>query len=353
MCQIRVWIVVMGVLIAQNIVWGQYSGGTGTVDDPWIIATAHDLSTLTGNTGHWGDAFVQSEIIDMTTENPITPIGTSDAPFTGSYDGVGNSIDNVLVLGVTQEQPGGDGLFGVVQGAVGVVTIENLSLNTPTVIGASPDTGGLIGRIDRGTVQNCHVRGGCISGTETVGGLIGHVLDSAVIVRCYATTSVLGAENVGGLIGWNTGTVEDCYCKQHMIAQWGLSSTDSTNPALGGLVGYNFTGRIASCYTDCDKILSTSSQETPSDVGGLVGRWVLGQDSILLGPLNYSNQETSGLPTTSNNAIGSPANTDMKAWSNLIAISVPQSMLQLKSTFKNWDFEYVWTIAEGNSPELR
>jgi len=353
MWQFRVLPILLGALIVHGSAFGQFSGGSGTTTDPWVLATAADIANLATTSTYWGDAFVQSAAIDMSAENPIQPIGIFDEPFTGTYDGGGFTIEDLIVLGRLQSQPGGDGFFGVVQASGAGFTIKELTLVSPTVIGASPDTGGLVGRMDGGIVQDCQVRGGCISGAENVGGLIGHVLDRGMILRCCSATCALGAENVGGLIGLNTGVVEDCYCQRNMVVQWGTQSSGSANVDLGGLIGRNFTGWVASCYADCDEVLSQVDPLVTINAGGLVGTWVPDQGPFLFGPANYSCQDTLGLPATFNNAIGSPASADLKAWSNMVAVSIPQALLHLKSTFRSWDFEYVWTIVSGKSPELR
>src|SRR6056297_3611703 len=84
-----------------------YSGGSGTSDDPYQIATTADLIELSNNSGDWGKYFKQKADItfdadetqvdwdgDGTLEHGsggddtfgFSPIGNNSTNFTGSYD---------------------------------------------------------------------------------------------------------------------------------------------------------------------------------------------------------------------------------------------------------------------------
>lgn len=353
--------ILLGVLCTASAVTAraEYSGGLGTAEQPWIIGTPSDLITLARTPGHWGNHFVQSLDIDMKGHGPIGPIGTSDARFTGTYQGTGSRILNLTLLGGTQAQPGGDGLFGVVMGTGTDPVIQRVILENPMVMGASEDSGGLVGRLEGGTVRWCGVRGGYVSGTGNTGGLAGHVLAQATVQECYATTFVLGAVRVGGLVGCNAGVVQECYCTDHSVTHWGPQPTDADEVCLGGLVGCNDAGRILGCYAHCARIWSRPGATVTVYTGGLVGRWILDPEERLFPPYSFSNQDTPGLVQPVRNALGAPSSTDNTAWSNLVGQSVPMNatsgwLLRERSTFKPlWDFEYVWTIQDNDTPRLR
>ena len=180
------------------------------------------------NDGNADDAY--NTDLDTTNGNWM-PIGEEDFnvfgdPFTGTFDGNGNTISNMFVA-ITRTSAR-LGLFGVIgRGAV----IRDVGLVGASVRGTSArsDAGGLAG-----------VSGGTISGS-------------------YVTGSVSGVGyRVGGLVGWNNGTIRDSY------AASSVRSTGTISEA-GGLVGYNI-GTISGSY------VTGSVSNVGYRAGGLVGR---------------------------------------------------------------------------------
>lgn len=351
---LRMMVALVCVLAGHGSAQNKYNGGLGTAGKPWVIHTPADLAALAADPNDWDDRFLQDRLLEMSGLDPIRPIGTFEQPFTGAYNGGGYTIRNLTILGAAQSQPGGDGLFGVVQGNGTGVTIQKLILENATVLGASTNTGGLIGRIGNGIVQQCGVKGGCVSGTVNTGGLIGQVEADAAVRECYATAHVLGAERVGGLVGLNAGVVADCYSKSNAVAQWGDWPPIGESVNVGGLVGFNFAGWIATSYADCDRVLFRADVTlTPINRGGLVGAWVPGGSAPYVVSGNYSSRDTAGLAATGNNALGTPTSASLTHWSNLVATSVPDAALRQRSTFKGWDFDFTWTMDCDGTPTLK
>ena len=115
---------------------------------------------------------------------------------------------------------------------------------------------GLFGDLGSGSnVRNLGIEGGSLSGNEYVGGLVGFNV-SGRISACYATGDASGSGSVGGLVGWNLdGTISACYA----------TGDASGSGSVGGLVGWNLDGTISACY-------ATGNATGGSDyVGGLVG----------------------------------------------------------------------------------
>ena len=112
--------------------------------------------------------------------------------------------------------------------------------------------GSLVGCLYHGTVANCHVQGGSVSGSLCVGGLVGY--NNGTIINCTSSASILwGHGKIGGLVGDNDGRIIECNSSGELSSHW----------FPGGLVGRN-SGIISKCY---------SSSEVLGDhnVGGLVG----------------------------------------------------------------------------------
>ncbi|MHC4461103.1 MAG: GLUG motif-containing protein, partial [Planctomycetota bacterium] len=190
-------------------------------------------------------------------------ISSYDIPFTGVFDGNNHTIANFTY---TSADTIHIGLFRYIRGEN--TEIKNLGLIDPNVdAGAGDDVGSLVGRLNCGTITNCYVQGGSVTGDDYVGGLVGtsgfidddFEASPGTISNCYTTVSVTGDDFVGGLVGDNRGTITNCY------------STGSTSgdDGIGGLSGYNggyngYDTTISNCY-------SSGSVSGYTCVGGLVG----------------------------------------------------------------------------------
>jgi len=250
--------------------WG-YSGGTGTPEDPYQIATAADLILLGETPEDYDKHFIMIADIDL---DPNLPGGrvfdraviAADAgpgqehqgtPFGGVFDGKEHRILNLTIAGVRYL-----GLFGSVGGS-GIVS--NLSLEQVNVAAAtgwvevgggkyrheSRYIGALVGA-NSGHLSSCYATG-IIRGEVYVGGLVGVNRDT--VADCYTTVTVSATEHtVGGLAGWNSGSIATSYST-------GMVNGDR---CVGGLVAANH-GDITGCR-------STGMVSGDSYVGGLAGR---------------------------------------------------------------------------------
>ena len=146
----------LAVMLMTMTAWAQnesFSGGEGTVDNPYKITTADDLNKLAAdvNSGtRYTDTYFKlmndvsfscnSDWDDLTsTENNFTPIGNSTSnSFRGTFDGNDKSISGIRIYKDTKTTASQNiGLFGVLRG-----TVKNLTL-TDTRIVAYGFTGGI------------------------------------------------------------------------------------------------------------------------------------------------------------------------------------------------------------------
>ncbi len=122
------------------------------------------------------------------------------------------------------------------------------------------DVGGLIGKFNSGTVENCYATGDInIKGSLCHGGLIGEVYEKSEISRCYATgnlscnaTSGYGAGAfTGGLIGYMLSrvSVHDCYATGNVTCKGSWSDCQDHNTYNGGVwIRYrNPVGALIGC----------------------------------------------------------------------------------------------------------
>ncbi|PMR76000.1 MBG domain-containing protein, partial [Billgrantia endophytica] len=179
-----------------------------------------------------------------------TPIGNASNRFTGTFDGSGHVIGDLIVHHPDMSYVG---LFGATGSAS---VIRDIGLQGGRVEG-DEHVGALVGA-NGGTIERSYATGG-VRGNNWdigyIGGLVG--ANSGTITQSYATGNVWGYGNhAGGLVGWNdAGEITQSYAT-------GLVTGHEKN--VGGLVGAN-NGTITQSY-------ATSSVLGNDHVGGLVGR---------------------------------------------------------------------------------
>ncbi len=257
-----------------------FSGGSGTVSDPYQIANAQQLALLSkkvneaNRTAPVTDNFILTQDIHL-TGNDWEPIGTLQGQysyFNGVFDGNGKKIDG-LTIG-TQTKPsntyGEVGLFGDV-GEKAIIKNINLSVT----IYSSQDSsfiGGLAGR-NRGYIINCHVDG-IVSDPSIyvdvfdVGGLVG--INNGSIDTSDSSATVSGGNSDFLSIGGLAGTSSPYYngsSHPPIITNCRASGnvTGGKGATVGGLLGDDINSNIADCYS------TGSATGNQGIVGGLIG----------------------------------------------------------------------------------
>ena len=348
--------------------------GSGTATDPYIIKTVNTLKKVKNNLAAY---YKLANNIDLQNEEWV-PIGTSSAPFVGTFDGDGYTINN---LRVTQSTSSNIGFFGYISKAV----IKNIKLNNVSVTGRQY-IGGLIGySANQNTIQNCSITG-AVSGASFIGGLIGMGSNDNDVTGCSSLVSINGTgDSVGGLIGSTGGDIHKSYA---------TGSVTSTGGSVGGLVGsYNSLGYIAECY-------ATGNVTGTSYVGGLIGNDtgialepIPIKDSYALGNVKatktsapyvggligyvkgysssanirmincYSAGTITGGTTYTGGLVGASSNSAITSCyfdSSVTGFTTPTTQsrtteqLMQQATFIGWDLTSIWKIDEGTSyPYLR
>lgn len=241
----------------------EFAGGTGIVDDPFLVASADHLNRVR----NYKDAyFRQVAHIDLGVSpwkdsKGWQPIGyyrsgghaDNRPPFTGVYDGNSYRIMNLTIQDSTLNTAA---LFGWTREA----ELKNIFLDNVNVRGAWA-VGALSG-INEKVIQiiNCHSTGK-VHGNEAVGGLIGttgfpgyfNTGDEGIMTDCSSSSHVTG-HVAGGLIGWNLADLTDCFAT-------GIINGTGTN--VGGLAGVN-AGNVTNCY-------ASGNVSGKGNVGGLIG----------------------------------------------------------------------------------
>lgn len=276
--------------------------GSGTVDDPILIATAEQLAGFADSvnrgddfSGRYIELAADIYLSDSTLGDSLKhewehPIGqfqsggsgweyTLDtAWFRGHFDGKNHTIYN-LFHGTTPETPDwnnpdnpfGDldgidfsgwdkALFGFVEDA----TIKNVRLENAVVTGASKIATLALEVRGNSLIENCHATG-YVNAVADVGGYAGGLityLTSGQVINCSANVTTLGMRYIGGLIGLVRidGVVRDCSAS---------GAAHCVEYDAGGLVGTN-SGLIENSHAS-GRVSRAYYQHAYYDCGGFVG----------------------------------------------------------------------------------
>ena len=243
-----------------------FGGGTGTQEDPWLIASQADLIALaeflnSGNAATFdtenagvgnchGYYFKQTADIDLTGVT-WEPIGYSGSYyFAGNYDADGHSITNAVSTGKVDP----DGFA----------------------------TAGIFGWVAFGSVKNLHVKNANFlaigqNNYSYVGGIAGVCYGSS-IKNCSVVNSSLESRRnnnnncAGSIVGYSTGgTFEKCAAENNQVKTMayggGFVGEVDDDPSYGA-----GTSTFTNCYTaNCSVSSKTDDVQGVSLVGGFVG----------------------------------------------------------------------------------
>ena len=267
--------------------WAAYSGGTGTKDDPYLIANANDLNKLAHHlnyqsTGYFDDKyFVQTADIDCsgwTYYDTWEVIGKdADHPFGGHYDGGGYSITGFTITTDGQYA----GLFGYIKGGpyngseanTKIAEVHGVVLMNPTITVTANSSDQYAGAVvgyagDCARAYDNTVIGGSVTFTggsnyntnnSYAGGLIGYFSNSnfpKLSGNKVSGTTVSGGGVCGGLVGYhssystqlsgnfadaNVSSVEyDLYQDQHTYGYRQGALAGYCNITSGGVTSVNY-----------------------------------------------------------------------------------------------------------------
>ena len=215
--------------------------------DTFMIGTAAELIALSENFEFEGDpvwgedfSFEQTADIDLAGCD-WSPIGTTDSPFFGGYDGNGFTVSGLNIISTTASDVGffgfvdddfsikkltviGEidiplgstaggrtvgGIAGKISGEIYLSQVmADIDISIRTAAG-SGNIGGLVGQVSYGTIQYSGHRGDfLVTGNKLVGGLVGSVksdrleLKSNYSIATFDVTGLSGADSSSsGIIG--------------------------------------------------------------------------------------------------------------------------------------------------------
>ncbi len=259
------------------------------------IRTAEEFQSLLQQ--YPDENFILENDIDLST---IESAGTIiSGEFIGEIDGKNHSLtgntnpifhtiryakfSNLKLEGSTIDKNETD--IGAFAKIADKVELRNIVARDINVTNKNNNTGGLIGIMTYGDLENVHIIGGNVTGTNRVGtlvgyvgyakikksssngasvasgnvcgGLIGEAINNTMIENCYSIGNASGNQDIGGLVGiLRQSSVQNCFSTVKAIGNVGVAgllgksesnSTVRNNIALGNQIKqYKFDGRTTS-----------------------------------------------------------------------------------------------------------
>lgn len=220
----------------------QTAGGDGSVENPYQIATAEQLDSIRYDTeSHY---YIQTQDIDLSGYGSWVPIGDSDSPFHGSYDG------NYFVIYNTK------------------IDVENCITISP-----NPDP----------YPPTIHAYAGLFGYIYDIYGNDDQYLKNIEMINCNITGKIPGKNDpedyagyyirIGGVAGVGEQTrLINCHVSGDII--FDVGDTDSDN-SIGGIAGKaksaeNCTNDV-NITVDSDRITNINPNSQWADVAGIIG----------------------------------------------------------------------------------
>ncbi|MDD4703522.1 MAG: T9SS type A sorting domain-containing protein [Bacteroidales bacterium] len=253
-------ILILSFLLFYFTSFSQFSGGDGSLSNPYKIKYVKDLITLSNNVingNHYLNGyfimvddinFVSTTIDSSQFFSPIGGRGMTNAlinRFKGNFNGDGYVVKN---LTINTPDDNNTSLFGNIENA----TIQNIGVDNGYFVG-SYNCGGLVGYATNSTIQNSfsksYVSINNSSTASNCGGLVGF-LNNSVINNCYAICNVnvnsnIINGNIGGLVG--SAYYSSTFIFNSYSAPTGFSAP--TNTRAGLFCGNLNTGAtISNCF---------------------------------------------------------------------------------------------------------
>lgn len=252
----------------------------GSEESPYPISTAEDLRNF-ADAVNGGSSTLCAKLMNDIDLNPgttfniadgtytgdeptkWTPMGTTEYPYCGTFDGAGYKISGLYTDGSNAFS----GLFGNCAATDNKApVIKNLSVDNSS-ISASTVAGGIAAYISNGTVSNCSSLDGVFIHSSSTGGIAGNSANCE-ISDCSSYSTVNGRYKAGGIIGeGSANTISKCFNSGTVSVQ-GLGDS-----YVGGISGYESSGsQLSDVYNTGDIYLHYGIiSDSLYDIGGIIG----------------------------------------------------------------------------------
>ncbi len=169
----------------------EFSSGTGTSEDPYLINSTEDFTNFVTNTS-------ASSCYRLCADVSASGITTIETIFSGTLEAAINP-ETQMPYRITNL---GTPLFKTLTG-----TVKNLVLEDVSISGNTGNTGAIACTAESAArIYNVGILSGEVGGTTNTGGLVGLLNGKARVVNCYSYANITGGTNVGGIVGNNNAT---------------------------------------------------------------------------------------------------------------------------------------------------
>ena len=298
-----------------------YTSNLSIKNDQVISSEIRGSGSVGGFIGHLDSSSGKITVKDYELNNTIT--GTSS--YTGGIFGYIYTSGPIEISNIKDtSKVTGSSYTGNIAGYLytyNTATLSDIFLNGTTT-GTSGYAGAIAGYIGSKNLNITKVEShNNVSGYDNVGGLIGKSDYSSnntqFLSNSYSDGTVTGTSNyVGGLVGYaNYLNINNAYS----------TNTVTGKDYVGGLVGYYQNATITNTYA-----LGKVNGNVSNNVGGLIG-----SASNATFNSSYYSSEVSGV-------IRSAGGINLRT----------SYLIGKQGTYKNWDFDTIWTIEEDTTPYL-
>lgn len=270
---------------------------------------------------------------DGTPDNSWTPIGSTSAKFTGNFDGKNHTISNLYI----NANENYSGLFGYVYYVDNnYTTFKNIRLQNVNIIssGYSNYIGALAGYFRGGTINNVFIdKVNVKSSGSDLGGILGRMEWGTIQKVKVTNTSITGSEEIGGIVGYTS--AESTLTIDQAVFSGNLSGSYS-----GGIIGYPN-------YTKVN--ISNSRTEGYSKAAGISGYKAASiQNSYTT--MKVGSYPVSNISDKTENVFWNSSTAGVT--SSRYGTAKTTAELQQASTFAGWDTS-IWNIEDGKYPTLK
>ena len=340
-------------------------GGDGSAATPYLLADIYGVQGMGSSAAMLSRNYALAGDVDATgtlnwnSSAGFKPIGDSTTTFTGSLDGQGHAINNLVISRTGSNYVG---LFGDLGAGS---TVRNLALVGGSVKGTN-QVGALAG-YSSGTVDNTYATG-AVTGSDDVGGLVG--VNNGTMSRSHATGAVTSSNYGGGLAGEIHGTMSTVYATGAVRSFFSgglVGLNDGTiNLAyasgsvrgfagVGGLVGINSLGSISNAYA------TGAVTGTNIYAGGLVGYNQSGtiSNTYASGLVTGVNFKAGLIGSNDGTAVVSNSYWDTQSTGQTVGIAgtvatggatgMTTAAAMSQATYGGYDFSSTWTIYQGHT----
>lgn len=343
------------------------------------ISSLEDLENIRNNLD--GKYKLTSDI-DLSSTANWKPIGNSDYPFTGEFNGNGHSIDNLTI----KREPDSEknfsdlaiGIFGLVKDA----KVVNLNITNVDIYINCENAFFSIGTV-AGTTYNSQIHGcssnGNISLTNYnydasyIGGIVGFLSENTVISDCINNTNIkmtqlekeependfsfgfptFSSSGIGGISGGGfRTTLSECI-------NYGTITADMIGiGCFGGIVGL-FDDRI---ITDCGNVGDITITGNGKNIGGICGASNSIKNCYNAGIItsNCSLEKIGAISGTAtdnaeftncyynNQMVDAVSNPEDCVFNNVKSVSIEE--MKSQNTYTGFDFKNIWIMSEESYP---